>query len=246
MSKLDSELQRLGWPADDPSGCAVPGRLAADGSTRCLAIDFARSADWPQAAALCRALADDLDLPAPAVSVSGSAGYRLWLALAEPTPAAEAGRFLAALCGKYLAEMPAGHRRCHPAAGPTAAPGLAVEAVPALDPVTGKWSAFIDPGLGEMFVAEAGLDMAPNFDRQADLLAGIQLITAADFRRALGALTTAEPSAQAAAAPRPAAGHYADPHSFLLAVINDPTASTADRIAAATALLPYFAGHASK
>lgn len=234
MSKLDRELQRLGWPIDGRPGSA------ADGSTRCLAIDFARSADWPQAAALCQALADDLDLPAPAVSVSGSAGYRLWLALAEPTPAAEAGRFLAALCGQYLAEVPAGHYRCHPAAGPTAAPRLAVEAVPALDAVTGKWSAFIDPGLGEMFVAEAGLDMAPNFDRQADLLAGIQLIAAADFRRALTTLTAPEPTAEAAAAPRHAACHYADPHSFLLAVINDPTASTADRIAAATALLPYF------
>lgn len=237
MSKLDRELQRLGWPIDGRPGSA------ADGSTRCLAIDFARSADWPQAAALCQALADDLDLPALAVSVSGRAGYRLWLALAEPTPAAEAGRFLAALAGKYLAEVPAGHLRCHPAAGPTATPGLAVEAVPALDAATGKWSAFIDPSLGEMFVAEAGLDMAPNFDRQADLLAGVQVIAAADFQRALTTLTAPEPTAEAtsAATPRHAACRYDDPHSFLLAVMNDPAASTADRIAAATALLPYFA-----
>ena len=252
MSKLNSELQRLDWLGDNQADSATPGRIAADGTTHSLAVDFARAADWAQVANLYQGLRDDLELPAPAVSVSGNTGYRLWLALAEPTPVAEATQFLDALCGKYLAELPAKHFRCHPA-GPTAGENCPVEQVPALDATTGKWSAFIDPGMGDMFIEDGGLEMAPNLDRQADMLAGIKSIRAVDFQRALTTLLTPEnavaaatgqalpaPAAHSSTAPRHAGSHYSDPQSFLLAVMNDPAASTSDRIAAAKALLPHF------
>lgn len=35
-------------------------------------------------------------------------------------------------------------------------------------------------------------------------------------------------------------GNFSDPKSFLLAVMNDPSASASQRIKAAKALLPYF------
>lgn len=39
--------------------------------------------------------------------------------------------------------------------------------------------------MGSMFVDEPGLGMAPNMDRQADLLVGLKSINTSDFERAL-------------------------------------------------------------
>ncbi len=199
-------------------------------------------------------LQDELHLPAPAVAASGRAGYQLWLSLAEDISVADAGSFLSMLRQCYLADLPPESLWCIPDATGQAR----VDGVPALNKATGKWSAFIDPTMGSMFVDEPGLDMAPNMERQADLLNTVQSIASTDFRRAFhqlsasllnsgtSASTTAiEPSVPCAASARSGSilsvgGSFADPRDFLLAVMNDGCAAPEIRVSAATALLPFF------
>lgn len=233
------------------------------GMVRAMVINFNKATDWEAVASLYQAVQDELDLPAPALSVSGQKGYRLWFSLAEPSAVASARDFLEALRRKYLAELPAARLELHPATDRLAV----IELAPALHRATGRWSAFIDPSLGSMFVDESGLEMAPNMDRQAAILAGLESINPADFQRASSILETAtaadngvgqlpgEESAkrqgEAISQPGLEAGairsrlnvgsHYSDPKSFLLAVMNDASADAQSRIDAAKALLPYFA-----
>lgn len=244
MNRLIAELQRLyflpGQPAPADDGGPALDLAGPDGRVRVLAVDIARGADWEQAAALYGGVQTDLDLPPPAVSVSGTSGYRLWFSLAEPVAAADALDFLEALRRRYLADLPPARLQCHPA---PASPGR-LDLPSALDPASGKWSAFIDPALGSMFMDEPGLEMAPNPDKQADLLAGLESIKAGDFRRVLNLLQSPPEPPGENAGPEPFAlgvgGGFRDPKSFLLAVMNDPNASPAHRIEAAKALLPYF------
>lgn len=312
MNRLIEQLQRLHFS----SGSALTPELVAahlagdlalplahgeaNGSVRVLVIDFRRAADWPQVLQLHRCLQEELGLPAPAIAVTGGAGFQLWLSLAEAQPLAQAERFLAGLSRRYLAELAVGTAACHPAGGEAStaagirakrakkqvsgatgedeveevegvegvpevagvAPGGAV-LVPALDRVSGRWSAFIDPGLGSMFIDEAGLATPPNLDAQADLLARLQRITTADFAAALKLLdspanaagdgeaaagvvsadtvATARGKRDEARARLAIGGGFTDPTRFLLAVMNDPSASAKQRIRAAKALLPYFA-----
>lgn len=231
--------------------------VTPDGQTRALVIELSRSTHWPQAAALCQGLTDDLELPTPAVAVGGPAGYQLWLSLAEPLPLATAQAFLQALRQKYLAEVPAAALTLYPSDA---------NACPCLPPAAldnGGWSAFIDPTMGAMFADETWLPMAPNSDKQADMLATLSSIKTTDFQRALAQLQaelsapaalasagehppSAEP-ATPASAPLPRlnlSGNFNDPKDFLLALMNDTSASAEQRIEAAKALLPYF--HAPK
>lgn len=269
MQRLIAELQRLYFHPVQLAGGAVvtfellAGSLAGEFSVgldlsggadlvRLLAVDFRRAADWPAVEGLCQSLHDELELPLPAVSVSARAGFRLWFSLREPVPLVQAQSFLAALRQRYLAELPAAGVECHPG-GPEAA---RLDLVPARDETSGKWSAFIDPGMGSMFVAEPGLEMAPNLERQADMLATVASIGPDDWARAL-ALLLAPPLVAPELAVSPViplvpastksscrlglGGDFRDPQSFLLAVMNDPTATADQRIQAATVLLPYFA-----
>lgn len=249
MDRLTSELRRLYFlPGQPRPGEGLPAAIdlvGTDNRARTLVIDFLKAGDWEAAAAFCQGVQEDLELPAPAVSVSGKAGFRVWFSLAEAVPADEARSFLEALGQRYLADLPPGHALLHPA---TSATAQRLDLVPSLDSATGKWSAFIDPAMGSMFAQESGLEMAPNPDRQADLLARFESIEAAAFRRALDLLLVpAEPAgsptnrpASRATAPLGVGGGFADPKDFLLAVMNDPAASASDRIEAAKALLPYF------
>jgi len=220
---------------------------------RAMVIGVTRTGDWEILADLYRGLQEDLELPAPAISVSATTGFQLWLSLAEGVKQDEARWFVEALRANYLADIPLAKLELVPGADEAAA-GAAnqVELVPAYCPGSGKWSAFIDPSMGGMFVDESGLDMAPNMERQADMLAAVRSIKAAEFRRACERL--APPAAMAPVsgelAQAPAAGrrhatldigsHFTDPKAFLLAVMNDPSATAGQRIKAAKALLPYF------
>lgn len=272
MNKLMTQVQRLYALPGQAGEISDPTNddlllVSPQGMARTLVVKLERPGDWEQLAKLYQALQDELDLPAPIISISGHQGYRLWLSLAEPVPVALAGRFLAALRRGYLAGIPDEKLELLPATGQPAAVGMAAsELLPALHKATGKWSAFIDPSLGAMFIDEPGLEMAPNMDRQAEILAGVKSIATAEFQRALNRLetppkpdsatasaseqSTAQPdeptsqSARAAGRPRSplnVGSHYSDPQSFLLAVMNDPSASAGQRIKAAKALLPYFA-----
>lgn len=275
MNRLIAELQRLYLPpvlrgqvlAPDTAALApAAGALTAaelaqglagavtvlldlagpDGTTRSLVLSFARRGDWPHVAALYQALQDDLELPAPAIAVAADNGYQIWLSLAEPVALLLARQFLAALVGKYLNDLPANSIAGVPAA--TAGP---VALVPSLNSANGKWSAFIDPSMGSMFAEESGLDMAPNLDRQADMLAGLACMAPGQLQVALD-LLLAPPEQPAPISQPPSettarlslAGTFSDPQSFLLALMNDPAASPDQRIEAAKALLPYFAKQA--
>lgn len=281
MSKLIHELQRLyflpeqPWyhsaagdtlnPAsealsDDILAATLAGEpavalnlIGADERVRTLVVRFSCAADWALVSAMYQGLQEDLELPAPAISVSGRTGYRLWLSLAESVPAAQARLFLEGLRARYLADVAPSRFMLLPSGQ------CLLSLVPACHGGTGKWSAFIDPSMVAMFADEPGLEMAPNMDRQADLLAGLKSIAADEFGRAMAALEPIDPGGEQLAeivaawssdgAPHEApavrqgaglAGNYSDPRGFLLAVMNDPACSIDQRIEAARALLPFF------
>lgn len=255
MDNLIAELRRLHFipdPSPDLAACLAGSTspdfdpVGADGLVAAPAIEFARAADWDAAAELCRGAVEDLELPAPAVSVAGGGGYRIWFPLTRPVALEAAGAFLEGLRRRYLAELAPGRLRLLPAPGASAG-SRRIGLVPALDPAAGKWSAFIDPAMGAMFVDDPGLGMAPNPERQAELLAGIAGVSPAAFDAALARLATPAAAATLIAPPAPLAGsgfgaerRFPDPASFLLAVMNDPAVAMRDRIRAARALLPHF------
>ncbi|SFU86469.1 hypothetical protein [Pseudoduganella namucuonensis] len=210
MHKLISELTRLYLPpgAMAPEtltqhllGLAtVAVNLATDeGQTRALLIPFAKTNDreeaqhWTRLCAVANALQSELGLPAPAVSISGGDAYGLWLSLAAPTPVARVRQFLALLHKAYFPDMPL----------PPDAAGAPVELPPCLHQATGKWAAFIHPGMGASFADEPGLEMPPPVAGQVAFLEGLQSISEAEFQRALNLLQQAHGSPSMADAPVP-------------------------------------------
>lgn len=273
MNRLDTELHRLYLPPQppaapqqaEPAPDASPALIGADGQVRALVLELASAAGWEAVAALWQGLQNELELPAPAIAISGT-GYQVWISLAEPVAVAQARAFLESLCRRLLGGIAPRHVRLQPSLEADA-PGAARHArlVPALlQAESGHWSAFISPHLAAMFADEPWLDMPPNPDAQADLLLRLKSLSPAEFRQAQQQLAPAE----AAPAPLPAAlPHQAattsdrpdaqadtptgqpdrlaastdelDPRRFLLAVMNDPAAELSLRIEAAKALLPY-------
>lgn len=131
MNRLLGELQRLYFPAPWSGRAgesdALPIRelaaaelaqglagestvqlalVSGEGSVRGMVLRFNRRADWPRVAGIYQSLQEELELPAPAIAASAENGYQLWLSLAEATPVAVARKFLAALCIRYLADLP--------------------------------------------------------------------------------------------------------------------------------------------
>ncbi len=150
------------------------------------------AARWAQLCAVANALQGELGLPVPAVSVSGATGFRLWLSFAEPVPVPKAQHFLALLRTAYFADVTL------PAAGvraPVAFP-------PGLNGATGKWAAFIHPGMGASFEDEPALDMPPPALGQVALLQGLDSISPAQLQRAMGIL---QPDIRQPDVPQPAA-----------------------------------------
>src|SRR4051794_5533725 len=125
MEKLIAELARLYLPpgAQFPQALArhllgeenVPVRLENDdGQVRAIVIPFDKptrgdeGAHWARLCEAANALQAEFDLPAPAVSIDGATGYRLWLSLETPAPAAQAQRFAALLRAAYFPDLAAG------------------------------------------------------------------------------------------------------------------------------------------
>lgn len=252
MTQLNGELHRLyclpGQPAPTADADFRQIALVSEaGQVRALVLGVTRGSDWETVAGLYLSLVESLELPAPAVAVCAAGGYQVWLSLAEAVPLAQARAFLEGLRRRYLGAIPAARLQLWPGA---TAETQCIATLPCLDEDSGRWSAFIDPAMGSMFCDELGLDLAPNNARQADMLAGLRSVTAREWQRALAILGDGEegavppppgdPSAAAGAAALGVGGGFTDPRSFLLAVMNDPTASGHDRVEAAKALLPYF------
>lgn len=216
MSRLVSELHRLYPP------CAA-------GSTQALRLEVAAPADWAALGAVWRGVQADLGLPAPAIAVSGTDGLQLWFSLGQPVPVAQGLDLLARLQARYLPTLAPARVRAH-ADGP-------VTAVPAQDPATGNWSAFVAPDLAPVFADTPWLDIQPGADGQADLLTRLAAITPAAFEAALQALQPLPAPATPPRATPSAAGPHLDPRAFLQRVLDDETAPLGLRVEAAKALL---------
>lgn len=189
MQKLNTELKRL--------YLAEPEAEAA-GQTRVISLAFRRLPDdaedghWERLCVMANALQTELQLPAPAVSISGDGAYGLWLSLAQPVPLAQAREFAGLLWGAYCPAL-------KPAAnGSASAPASGLALPPRLDPASGKWAAFINPGLGASFAGDEGLEMQPPEAGQLALLERLESIALEQFT---GALAQLRPGSGAAAQP---------------------------------------------
>ncbi|MYM82114.1 hypothetical protein GTP44_09125 [Duganella sp. FT50W] len=188
MDKLISELRRLYLlNADNHQRLQHHLRgeatfafdLAQDGVTRAIVIDFHKAAEerhWLRLCDVANALQSELDLPAPAVSVSGGDSYRLWLSLASPIPLEQARQFLALLHRSYFEDEQIDFGR------------TMVELPPCLHVATGLWAAFINPGMGGALADDLGLEMAPNEMAQAAFLEKLHSISDGRFAHALATL----------------------------------------------------------
>lgn len=208
MQKLISELTRLYLPADAVSPDALTEHMLGkttlavkltgdDGLTRAMVIHFRKAGGseeaqhWTSLCAVANALQADLGFPAPAVSISGAAGYGLWLSLEKPVKAAQAQKFLELLRRAYFPDRP-------PLPDAASTP---VELPPCLNQATGKWAAFIHPGMGASFADESGLEMAPPMAGQVAFLEGLHSIGETQFRHALDLLQQSHDAAPVASAP---------------------------------------------
>lgn len=261
MNRLQAELHRLyrfGKSTDSDENSEEPGLISPDSGVRAMVLELARPADWNALSALWQGVQADLELPAPAIAVSGIDGYQLWFSLSEAVPAVEASRFLEALRLRYLNHIAPRRIGMWPSmdASPSG-PIQHAKMVPAQrDEETSRWSAFIAPDLAAVFSDEPWLDVCPSHEAQADILSHLKSIKAADFQMALAQPSTAAQTATSRSAPGISeresgtrstqnfgahpTGNSLDPKRFLLDVMGDPAVELHLRIEAAQALLPYF------
>lgn len=239
MNRLQSELHRLYLlPAPDPGGIPAGGLLIDGcGRVRAMVMELTGPADWDVLSRVWRGVQTDLELPAPAIAVSGTDGLQLWFSLLEPVSASRAAGFLALLQSRFLVGIAPARLRLLPSA---TEPPRHAPLVPAPQESAGNWSAFVAPDLAPVFADTPWLDVEPGIDGQADLLARLQGIKPAALDAAMRYLQPA-PSSSAAVGPRgrdPASDAPAvDPRRFLQQVLNDEMVALALRIEAAKALL---------
>jgi hypothetical protein len=256
MSSLQSELDRLYRPRREG---AESGLIAPDGRVRALVLALARPADWTLLSTLWRGVQNDLNLPAPAIAVSGIDAYQLWFSLEEPVSVAQAQGFLNPLRSRYLSMVAPERLSMWPSVGGSS-PGQILHApsVPALYQATGRWSAYVAPDLAAIFSEEPWLDLPPSPEAQAKVLAHVGCIKPALFEAALERLSRdlgAEASVLTPANEEPRTCQSSristapsshenrlEPKEFLLGVMNDKGTELHLRIEAAKALLPYFEG----
>lgn len=246
MNRLQQELQRLYVPQagtrQDPD-LDARGMFDAQGQVRAMVLELARPADWAALSSVWGGVQADLALPAPAIAINGSDGCQLWFSLQKPVPVPQAGAFLDALRRSYLGDIAPARVAMLPTLDVTSASApLHARPVPALRADSGVWSAFVASDLVPMFVDEPWLDVPPNPDGQAQLLAPLKSIQPAEFELALQRLRPAAVPATPGHASNDAAQATAslDPKRFLLDVMNNDSLDLALRIEAAKALLPHF------
>lgn len=246
MDRLAQELKRLyGLETARDADAAEAELVDADGRVRAMVLALAGPPDWAALARVWQGVQRDLDLPAPAIAISGTDAYQLWFSLAQPVSVARARAFLDGLRLRYLGDIEAARISALPAfdgaSPPSARHARHARPVPSRQAGGEQWSAFVAQDLAPVFAEQPWLDMPPNAEGQARLLAGLECMQAADLERALQGLqpasTAAEPTeVNAAAAP---AGGCRDPQRFLIDVMNDESVDLALRIEAAKALLAH-------
>jgi len=232
MTRLPAEFDRLYRAGADAPFVDAQGRV------RALVLEVVQPAGWDALSPLWQGVQAELELPAPAIAVSGLDAIQLWFSFEAPLAASDAQAFGAALRERFLPDLPAARVRLWPDAAP---PTRVLAPVPALQPSTGNWSAFVSADLAAIFSDTPWLDIEPGDEGQAALLRPLQSIT----QSALAGLRARAPRASAPApASAPATATSADtsfaehdPRRFLLRVMNDERVELALRIEAAKALL---------
>src|SRR4051812_28811087 len=137
MTSLPAEFDRLYAIA----GGASPASLVdAQGRTRTLVLEVVQPLGWGALAPAWQAVQAELELPAPAIAVSGTDGLQLWFSLESAIDAAQGHAFLAAVRAQFLADLPPARVRLLP---DPARPGHHVAPVPALQVNCIDWSAFV-------------------------------------------------------------------------------------------------------
>jgi hypothetical protein len=273
VDRLASEWRRLYAASADDAAALVD----TQGHVRCMVLSLGRPADWPLLKGVWQTVQTELSLPAPGIAVSGTDSYQLWFSLAEPVPAAQACAFLTVLCERLLGDVPAWRLLLWPAlqAGVDAGVGIDATAstakatptvrhaapIPAPTAQSDQWSAFVAPDLAPVFADTPWLDIPPNAEGQAELLARLHPITPTQWREAVAHWPITAPTLDTAAAPpqasepetvatgplplpAPDAALNApglDPRAFLQRVMHDPSVPLALRIEAAKALLAHEA-----
>ncbi|QHJ00231.1 hypothetical protein GT347_20950 [Xylophilus rhododendri] len=234
MNPLQSELRRLYLlpPASEGEGDAAPRD-----AHRCLVLELARAPGWGVLSRVWQGVQAELELPAPAIAVSGTDGLQLWFSLVQPVGMARGHAFLEGLAARFLADVDVRRLRMFP----SARDGMAPPPVPALQGDSGNWSAFIAPDLAPVFEETPWLDIPPGNEGQAALLRTMRSISRSNFEDAMALLAPAASSALAVQpgplvttdVPLPAN----DPRRFLQKVMDDESVDLALRIEAAKALL---------
>jgi hypothetical protein len=245
MNRLQLELERLYFGQEDgpgDSGSAASRLLAAGALTRAMVLEVAAPAGWDALSRVWQGVQADLQLPAPAIAITGTDGYQLWFSLEQAIPGGRALSFLRLLQARYLGDVPRDRVRLYPS--DASASARHVNPLPPALVAPGQWSAFLAPDLAALFADERWLDLAPSPQAQGELLARLQTTKASDLQRAMERLgpTQVPASGLPASHPDPItatqdAGEGHGPRAFLLSVMNDPAVDLALRIEAAKALL---------
>lgn len=251
MNRLQSELHRLYRDSADANGTAgtpsvPPGN--APPRRRALVIELAAPPSWETLSAVWHGVQSELNLPAPAIAVSGVDSLQLWFSLAEPVGVDRAHRFLDGLRTRFLPDIEPRRVRLRP----SPADAAAAPSVPAQQALTGNWSAFVARDLAPVFGDTPWLDIPPGEEGQATLLRSLDVTDQPLFDAALQQLAAGArplhplPSPHATSAPAPVrqtpppvADTGGDAADFLRQVMGDASVPLALRIEAAKALLPH-------
>lgn len=241
MNRLDTELNRLylGGLVFAPQDVQSLSLVDARGRVRALVIEVVQPTGWEALSRAWQGVQAELELPAPAIAVSGTDGLQLWFSMEASIDAARAHAFLAAVQARFLADVPPQRVRLYP---DPAAPSRHVALVPAPQGEPGNWSAFVSSDLAAVFSDTPWLDVEPGAEGQAALLRGLRTIAPEAFDAVLAA--SQEPAEAPASAPAkvraqetPASANHSEPRAFLRRVMNDERIEMALRIEAAKALL---------
>jgi hypothetical protein len=253
--RLRAELARLYLlpaPPGSAAGAQDSALVSPSGTVRALVLELVQPPGWEVLARIWHGVQNELDLPAPAIAVSGLDALQLWFSLEEPVAAARGHAFLEGLQRRYLADVDTSRVRLRPAPPPSPAePFVHTRLVPALQEQTGNWSAFLAVDLVAIFADTPWLDIPPGEDGQAPLLQGLRMIEPSAFEAVLDRLSRAAQPVPASVGTASGVGGPqgiahprapipdADPRQFLTRVMQDASAPLGLRIEAAKALLHH-------
>lgn len=227
MTRLSAEFDRLYAIADGASPAAL---VDAQGRTRALVLEVVQPTGWDALMPAWQGVQSELDLPAPAIAVSGTDGLQLWFSTESAVDAIQGHAFLDALRERFLAAVPPARVRLMP---DPAHPGRHAAPVPALQVNCTDWSAWVAPDLAVMFTDTPWLDIEPGDEGQATLLRPLQPIKPAAFDTALARLHAEASRASAPASAPAAAGERVPPppaavHALTASVSPVTSASSPD------------------